>query len=80
MTDPDADSDDEFEDSPDYYSVLNVRKEVWLLKTVSSIFDHIWRTQRYQMLKAWLARLAAAPLATFSYPRLPKNLVKLNGY
>ena len=41
MTDPDADSDDEFDDSPDYYSVLNVRKEVWLLKTISSIFDHI---------------------------------------
>lgn len=51
MADPDADSDDEFDDSPDYYSVLNVRKDVWLLKTVSSVFDHIWRTQRYQMLK-----------------------------
>ena len=28
MADPDADSDEEFDDSPDYYSVLNVRKEV----------------------------------------------------
>ena len=28
MADPDADSDDEFENSPDYYSILNVRKDV----------------------------------------------------
>ena len=28
MADPDADSDEEFDDSPDYYTVLNVRKEV----------------------------------------------------
>ena len=28
MADPDADSDDEFENSTDYYSVLNVLKDV----------------------------------------------------
>ena len=28
MADPDADTDDEFENSPDYYSILNVRKDV----------------------------------------------------
>jgi len=27
MADPDGDSDEDFEDSPDYYSILNVRKE-----------------------------------------------------
>jgi len=27
MADPDADTDDEFENSPDYYSILNVRKD-----------------------------------------------------
>lgn len=28
MADPDADTDDEFDDVPDYYSILNLRKDV----------------------------------------------------